>query len=216
VVIPTALALLLAASAPAAASPPPEASVADYENLCPGISAEAASTRPPLSWGDVENAAAAVRAKHFPELAGYDVRLEPFRSESDYLRAAPELGTAWKDAPDRTYLLRINPALLSDPPSARALRAILTHEFGHIRDYARMSGAQLAGFAVNYELGSIAAYERATDAAALEKGEGCGLIAYRLWLYARVSGETLARKKRDYATPSEIAERLRSRAAGKP
>ena len=49
-----------------------------------------------------------------------------------------------------------------------------------------------------------AAYERATDEKALQRGCADGLSAMRTWIYAHVDAETLAEKEKDYYTPEEI------------
>jgi hypothetical protein len=183
---------------------------------CPAIAVEAGAAPTAMTLNDIDHALGAVRADHYPELAGFDVQTRTLKSDADFLRATVELGTAWKRARDRTYLVLVSPRLLASPPSPRALRAILTHELSHVRDYARMSPARLAWFAATYALGPIRDYERRTDETALEKGEGCGLVEYRLWLYARERGGALARKKSDYYTPVEILDWIRIRAGTKP
>jgi hypothetical protein len=188
-------------------------SAAPYESLCPGIAAETAAPRAALSLDDVRSAVSEVRAAHYPDLAGFAVRTAPLDSESDFLRASVDFRDAWKPGPKRNYLLLVSPRLLASPPSPRALRAILTHELSHIDDYARMNALQLADFAAGYALEPIRAYERRTDETALRKGEACGLIEYRLWLYSRETGAALAAKKRDYETPDEIADWMRAHAA---
>ena len=50
----------------------------------------------------------------------------------------------------------------------------------------------------------LAAYERATDEKALQRGCADGLSAMRTWIYAHVDAETLAEKEKDYYTPEEI------------
>ena len=50
----------------------------------------------------------------------------------------------------------------------------------------------------------LAAYERATDEQAMDRGCAEGLSQMRDWVYTHCEGEVLEEKKRDYYSPDEI------------
>ncbi|MEQ1506921.1 MAG: hypothetical protein ABMB14_32135 [Myxococcota bacterium] len=147
----------------------------------------------------------------YPALAGVDVGIAPVDGLA-YLRAWTELDTVLlDDGLARTYTVQYDPALLADPPAPDALAALLVHELGHVSDYVAMDSEALAAFAVWYGTQdpltseSLAAYERATDAQALDRGCADGLAAARDWIYAHASPDVLAEKQHNYYTPDEIA-----------
>lgn len=153
---------------------------------------------------------AAVREASFPELAGVNVGVEAV-VDLQYFRAWTELDTI-NEAPEaRTYTVQYDPEVLSDPPGAEALAAVLAHELGHVLDYLAMDSTELLEFGVWYgsqdsaTSDELSAYERATDEVALERGCATGLSAFREWLYARVEGDVEIDKRRNYYSPEEIA-----------
>lgn len=152
----------------------------------------------------------AVRARSFPDLA--DKTLEDAFFDDPVDRAQARVRGAWKGDAKRVYVVRLNRSLCADAPPPAALDALLAHELSHLADYARRGAASLGRLALTYLLApsgkSVASYERATDEAALRAGYGAGLRAYRVWLYARLSPEQAAVKRRLYLTPEEIDARL--------
>jgi hypothetical protein len=147
------------------------------------------------------------RKREFGELAAYTVVLDPLESESDFFTADVDTTTIGKPPAERTYRVRYNPKLLADPPSNRAVLAILVHELKHVLDYTKKATeAELVDFGVKYALDQPfrTGYERATDEHALSRGYGEGLKDYRHWLYERVTPDKLEEKRRDYYTPEEI------------
>lgn len=153
---------------------------------------------------DIQVALTAVQAALFPALDGVRVDLVSSESETDFFVANLDLSTL-EDAPmSRAYrVLYSTHALPQDVPGDGVV-AILAHELKHVLDYTAMDTETLVDFALWYAEGDIAAYERETDEAALERGCAAGLKAYRVWLYDQVDDETRAAKERDYYTPDEI------------
>ncbi len=125
-----------------------------------------------------------------------------FRSSIDLDTLDPELDAG------RVYRVEYDPVVLSDPPEPMALAAVLAHELGHVHDYVAMSASEYVDFGLWYGSATgtdeLAAYERATDEQALERGCAEGLSAMRDWVYAHCSGDVLAEKERDYYSPTEI------------
>ena len=141
-----------------------------------------------------------------PQLAPYDVTVITFRSAQDYFKSEVVPKTLVRNAHKRTYAVMVNEKLLTDGPSEAALRAIAVHELSHVTDYTQMSSIEFAVWAAKYALTSQATYERKTDLSPLSKGLGCGLMEYRVWLYAHVDAKTRALKEKNYFTPGEIAD----------
>lgn len=128
-----------------------------------------------------------------------------------FLRAWIELDTVDEDdGCAREYTIEYDPVLLTDPPEPVALAAILVHELGHVDDYLLMNSDEVLEFAVWYGTADpmtdddLAAYERATDEKALERGCAEGLSAMREWIYAHSDATVRAEKERNYYTPEEI------------
>ena len=184
--LPLALALLMGAASP-------------IDSLCPEFPAAGRTT-----YRTVDSLLSEVRRSSFPELAGEDIVLNELHSASDFFTSGTELRTFLKARRQRAYLVYVNPKLFENPPPRAAIRAVLAHELSHIVDYNRRSFPGLARFTFHYLTSNEASYERATDLATLGRGYGCGLIAYREWLYRRVSPKSAAVKRRTYLTPEEI------------
>ncbi len=145
---------------------------------------------------------------YFPELNSAPLKIKFFKSSAYYLQSQPILKTLTKNRTKREYSVQINTKLLACPPSEEALKAILVHELEHIKDYTKMSSAQIAGLGIKMTISRKfrTKYERATDEKALYKGLGQGLIEYRKWIYKKLTPKQLLKKKRFYYTPEEIAE----------
>lgn len=173
-------------------SPPPD-------SLCPAFPQPR-----PTDYRAVASLLVQVREASFPELAGEDIVLNELRSGSDFFTSGTELRTILNARRRRAYIIYVNPGLFPEPPPPVAIRAVLEHELSHIMDYGRRAAPGLAWFTFHYLTRNDAAYERATDLGALGRGYGCGLMAYREWLYRRVSPGTVAAKRRAYMTPEEI------------
>ncbi len=158
----------------------------------------------PVTYRTVDSLVAKVRGASFPELVGADIQLNELRGSGDYFSSGSELRTILNHGPRRAYLLYVNPKLFGDPPPREAIRAVVAHELSHLVDYEKRTALGLVGFTIHYLTRNPATYERATDLHALGRGYGCGLIAYREWLYRHVSARTAAAKRRNYLTPEEI------------
>ncbi|MEO8138540.1 MAG: hypothetical protein ABI742_02785 [Gemmatimonadota bacterium] len=184
--LPLALALLLGAPSPT-------------DSLCPAFPPSG-----PTTYRSIDSLLSEVRRASFPDLAGEDIVLNELRSATDFFTSGTELRTFLNARRQRAYLVYVNPRLFKNPPPRAAIRAVLAHELSHIVDYNRRSAPGLARFTFHYLTSNEASYERATDLATLGRGYGCGLIAYREWLYRRVSPTSAAVKRRFYLTPEEI------------
>lgn len=151
-----------------------------------------------------------LRRDTVPELQGFRLELSPSESGQDFFRTTVDPLTALAPAPGRTYRIVYSARLFADPPSRLALRAILTHELGHMHHYTTLSSVDLASFAIWYATAKdVSAYEHATDDFALVRGKALGLEQFRLWLYAHVAPDVRAQKQHDYYTPDDI-ERWRA------
>jgi hypothetical protein len=184
------------------------------DSICPGL-----PPARPVGYQTVDSLLGEVRRQTFPELAGADITLNEIRSSSDYFTSGTEVRTILSPARHRSYLVYVNPRLFRDPPPLDAVRAVLAHELSHVVDYRRRTAGGLTRFTVRYLTHNQAAYERATDREALKRGYGCGLIAYREWLYRHLTPKAAAAKRKDYLTPEEIRRWLLSGApapSGRP
>lgn len=148
----------------------------------------------------------AAEAARRPGLKGLAIETRLFRDDEDFGRAWP--GRAWRSAPRRLYVVKLNERLCTDPPPPAALRSLILHELAHLEDYARRGRRSLLALGWAYLRGDesvIAPCEKAADDAAAAAGGAAGLLAYREWMLARVSPAAAARKRRLYRTPEELA-----------
>lgn len=151
-----------------------------------------------------------VQAALYPEMSGVTLGVRGVE-DLQFFRAWTEIETIADEPRDRVYTIEYDPVVLADPPAPEALAAVLTHELGHVDDYLAMDGEELLEFAGWYasqdptSSDELAAYERATDEKALERGCADGLSAMRTWIYAHVDPEVEAEKRRNYYSPEEIA-----------
>lgn len=173
------------------------------DTLCPPPSPAVAA-----GYYSIDSLLSEVRRESFPELGGETITLNQLRSASDYFISGTELRTLLNGRRSRDYLVYVNPRLYLDPPPRAAIRAVLAHELVHVADYSQRSTLGLARFTVRYLTSDDAEYERSTDVEALRRGYGCGLMAYREWLYQHVSPSVAQAKRRSYLTPEEIRARL--------
>lgn len=159
----------------------------------------------PTSQSDLQDILEQVQAAFYPQLAGVDVRLQVMQSASDYFASFTDVTTVSLPPLQRTYYVRFNPRLFSEPASYAAVAAIIAHELGHVVDYTQKDTDALVQFALWYGTASdVSAYEHTTDERSLSLGCGTGLKAYREWLYAHVSTATMVQKEHDYYTPAQI------------
>jgi len=150
-----------------------------------------------------------VRATSFPELSSLSIATVRFQSPSVFFMSSFDVVAALDDDEPLHLLLSMNDAVLDDPPSELAIRAVLAHELGHSLDFVRRR--QRAGAAGLMSLvpallwpPAEAEMERATDLIAVARGYGPGLQAYRAWLYGRLDKDAVAEKRRVYYSPLEL------------
>lgn len=136
----------------------------------------------------------------FPKLDGLNLVLETFSSKEDFYRARPRY--AWRPPRERVYAVLLNTAACDDPPPAAAEKAILAHELAHLEAYTEMGKGALLRLGWSYLVRpggpAVEAFEKAADDAAVARGFGSGLYAYREWLYPRIPPAAAARKKALY------------------
>lgn len=125
-------------------------------------------------------------------------------NETSFLQANLQPASVLRPPLRRDYVVRYSPVLLSEPPPASAVAAILAHELRHVADYTGLDTLELAGFGAGYVVLDPAPYERQTDTWVVKLGCAEGLKAFREWNYARLGEEDLAEKQRRYLTPEEI------------
>lgn len=140
----------------------------------------------------------------FSDLKTYNIKIQTYYRHNTFFETSVD--KFYLNAKNRVYILLVNKKLEIDCPSDEALRAILVHEFIHLRDYTQSSSLELAmlAFKVHWMRSFTTAYERSIDKRSLEYNTHDGLIEYRQWLYKKISPEQIAIKKRDYLTPDEI------------
>ena len=152
-------------------------------------------------------------AAHYPRLAKVKVVVEDdLVSDFDFMQA--DVKGVMRDWDSRIYVVKISQKLYANSPGDKALRGILTHEIGHLDDYAHRSTFGLAGLGWDYAFtddnDDVIAYEKSIDEKALRFGYGEGIKAYRIWLYAQLTPEKAAKKRRTYYTPEQIDEWMRA------
>jgi Zn-dependent protease with chaperone function len=184
-------------------------SSADDSATAGSAAVTAASVAPPpvRTEADLRAVLEDVRRDATPELEGYTLEVSSNDSDRDFFHTTVDPFTAVLDAKNRTYRIVYSTRIFADrdPMSRPALRAVLTHELGHMHHYTTLDSISLASFAVWYATSNdISAYEHTTDEFALQRGKALGLKDFRTWLYAHVAPEALAAKQHDYYTPEEI------------
>ena len=162
-----------------------------------------------------------VQVALYPEENGLNLSIEAV-DDLQFFQAWIELSTLSNPPESRSYIIRYDPMVLSDPPEPVAVAAILGHELGHVLDYLGKDTEEMVSFAAWYgsedpaSSDALADYERGTDEKAMERGCADGLSRMREWIYAHVDPETEAIKRREYYTPEEIADWVSVHGACKP
>lgn len=160
-----------------------------------------------LTHTDIEALLRQVKAASYPELLQTPMTTSTLTSPTTFFQSNFDIGSALDG--DLALVIDINDAVLDDPPSELALRAVLAHELAHSLDYRqRFDSDGKAGLArllpmlfwppVEEEI------ERRTDVVAVARGHGAGLIAFRVWLYAHIDAEAVRQKRRVYYDPLEL------------
>ena len=162
----------------------------------------AALTRP-----DIDALLEDVKTTSYPELATTPLTTSTLTSSSVFFASNFDVGGA--AAGDLALVVELNDAVLDDPPSTLALRAVLAHELAHSLDYRqRFDDDGAAGLAGLLPMlvwpPAEEEVERRTDVVAVARGHGAGLAAYRVWLSAHVDAAAAADKRRVYYSPLEL------------
>ncbi len=142
--------------------------------------------------------------RSFPELNGDKIKIKTFQSRTTFFKTQFSISRFLTLREMRTTVL-VNPLVFAQNAPEEGIRAILAHELGHALYYKKRSRLQLFGLIRLVSGKFTTRFERQTDLTAIERGYGKGLLIYREWLYERLSGKSLARRKRDYFTPEEIS-----------
>jgi len=143
-----------------------------------------------------------VIAESYPELKGAHIRINPFRSQSDYFKA--RFGVPQYFLPRMRYLVFVNPRVFELQAPEAGVRAIIAHELGHIFYLRERNRLRLLGLVRMTSTRFTAEFERWADLKAISLGYGEGLKEYRRWLYKNVPASRLAEKQRNYFSPDEI------------
>ena len=175
----------------------------DFDPALGGVAPFRATT----SKAAIETMVKELVAAHFDRLPKVPVEVDDsLESDFDFFQA--HVKGVMRDWDKRVYVLKVNKKLYAASPGDTALRGILAHELAHLDEYTHSSTFKLAGRGWDYSFSDdnadVIAWERATDEKALGLGYARGLKAYRLWLYAQLTEERAAKKKRVYYTPEQI------------
>jgi hypothetical protein len=144
-----------------------------------------------------------VKAASYPELNNAEIEIRLFGSPSDYFQTRFTF-TSFLFKRRLRYLLKVNRNLFANNVPDDGLRAIISHELGHVVYYRARHRIELLGLVRLACSGFAARFERATDLEAIARGYGDGLKSYRWWLYCHIPADKLAGKKRNYFSPEEI------------
>lgn len=149
--------------------------------------------------------------RSYPELQGLTFEHLTLQSPDVFFTSNVNLSTLWPTLwsgkpRDVVYRINYNPDFVSAGCPPEAVEAILAHELAHTLDYVEGGVPALLGVLNAIRLPqSNARYERRTDLRAIFRGYGKGLMAYRQWIYARLTPAELRLKRLTYYTPAEIA-----------
>ena len=149
-----------------------------------------------------------VRSDSFPELRNKVIEVRYFKSPSDYFRIRFSISRFLLLRRMR-YFVEINAGIFASGTLPKGVCAILAHELVHISRLSRGNRTRLFGLVRLVSRAFAARFERSTDFEAIRRGYGPGLIAYRQWIYQRISARALAQKRRNYLSPEEIETVLR-------
>ncbi len=144
-----------------------------------------------------------VRAASYPELSKVDIRLRPFRDESDYFRTRLSVCRFLLGRKMR-FIIEVNSRVFDLRAPEEGLRAILAHELAHVLYLSQRKRVRLFGLARLLSEKRTARFERWTDLQAIARGYGAGLVEYRRWLYRNIPPVSLKTKRRNYFSPEEI------------
>ncbi len=144
-----------------------------------------------------------VVAESYPELRGREFKIEIFNSESTFFKTRFSF-TKLLTFRRAVFIVGVNPKAFESGASKDALRAIIAHELAHADLFRTNGGFKAFGMIGLLNARSLAKFERRADLVAIEKGYGHGLKAYREWLYKNVPKKYLAKKMRNYFSPTEI------------
>lgn len=102
----------------------------------------------------------------------------------------------------KKYKIGVNPLIFEEDIPRDALLGVMAHELIHTEDYEDKKVLSVGLRLLRKK--SKRRYERSTDLRVVFKGFGHHLIQYKLWQYSLLTPEALAKKKKEYLTPSEI------------
>lgn len=160
-----------------------------------------------LTRADIDALLDDVKARSYPELAQTPLSTSTMTSSSVFFQSNFDVARARDGA--LALVVDVNEAVLDDPPSPAALRAVLAHELAHSLDYRqRFDRDGVAGLVGLLPMlvwpPAEEAVERRTDVVAVARGHGRGLAAYRVWLYAHIDADAVRHKRRVYYSPLEL------------
>lgn len=181
---------------------PPGAVCSNRENLAP-LSQELATPAKDKSFAAVSSLVGTISDTAYPELAGKEIQLRPFRSNSDYFRTRFSI-SRFLFFRRMHYFVEVNPELFSRNAPPDGVCAILGHELAHVAGLSHGNRIRLFRLVRLVSRGYTVRLERRADLEAIRRGFGDGLVSYRNWVYNNVSAAKAEEKKRNYFTPQEI------------
>ena len=108
------------------------------------------------------------------------------------------------------YRLGINQRALKAGIPLDALQGALSHELVHLVSYEKGGFTEImkAGWVEMVKGRFEELHEKEIDQEVIRRKMGRELIAFRLWLYKQLDPQNLARKKKVYLTPEQIAAQM--------
>lgn len=158
------------------------------------------------SLADIDALVRQVVARSYPELADARIKVREVKGDDDVFFTSSFTAGSFLFRRKLTYCVRVNRDLYRARPPRAAIEAILAHELAHTAYYhARKKRHLFKLVRIFLSKKHNTSFERATDLVTIEKGYGAGLAEYRRWIYARLQGKALAKKRATYLSPEEIA-----------
>lgn len=144
-----------------------------------------------------------VRGNSFLEIADAKIKIETFKSESNFFKARFSI-SRYLTLRRLQIIIYVNPSVFDRNAPGAALRAVIAHELAHALYYKRENWFELLGL-VRLTSGRFTReFERKADLMAISRGYGEGLLEYRRWLYGNIPADKIESKRRTYFSPEEI------------
>ena len=147
--------------------------------------------------------------RSFPHLKGVPIVVEPFEGGDVFFQSNLKIKTLLNPWAETTYRIQVNPVVFEKGLPLDAADAILAHELAHTQSYVDQGFWGLLLGALSQILPFLEKkIEHETDHAAIDRGYGPGLIAYRRWQENHIGPARRERVRDVYLTPETIKEHL--------